>query len=219
MIINLTSLDQSLRDAVMHQLEWDPEIDAELIGVSAQDGVAVLTGYVNSYAGKLAAERSARKVFGVKAVVNELEVRLAQARIDPDIAKDTLAALENHVNVPKGIGVTVRDGHVTLSGRVEWMFEKVAAERAVKHLRGVRGVFNQIEIAPKVTPRDVQKRITQALHRQADLDARRIHVEAVGGVVKLTGSVRTWCERNEAVRSAWGAPGVTAVESQIDIVP
>jgi osmotically-inducible protein OsmY len=215
----ITSADMSLRDAIMRQLEWEPGVDASMIGVTAQDGVATLSGYVDTYAAKLAAERAARRVYGVKAIANELEVRLSHERIDPDIARDALDALKNHVDVPAGIGVTVREGHITLTGSVEWMFQKLAAERAVKYMRGVRGVFNQISITPRISPKDVQKRITEALHRHADLDARRIQVEAEGGRVVLTGNVRSWREKDDAVLAAWSAPGVTAVESRINVIP
>lgn len=215
----ITSADMSLRDAIVRQLEWEPGVDASMIGVTAQDGVATLSGYVDTYAAKLAAERAARRVYGVKAIANELEVRLSHERIDPDIARDALDALKNHVDVPPGIGVTVREGHITLTGSVEWMFQKLAAERAVKYMRGVRGVFNQISITPRISPKDVQKRITEALHRHADLDARRIQVEAEGGRVVLTGNVRSWREKDDAVLAAWAAPGVTAVESRINVIP
>jgi osmotically-inducible protein OsmY len=219
MSTTLTIIDQRLKDSVAHQLEWDPQLDASLVGVSAQDGVVTLTGYVDTYAAKLAAERASRRVYGVKAVANELEVKLASERIDPEIAKDTLEALKNRIDVPLGIAVTVRDGHVTLGGTVEWMYQKMAAERAVKYLRGVRGVFNQIMLKPNVSPKDVQKRITAALHRHADIDARRIHVSAEGATVVLSGSVRSWIEKDEAQRASWAAPGVASVDNRISVVP
>ena len=219
MSTTLTIIDQRLKDSVAYQLDWDPEVDASLISVSAQDGVVTLAGYVNSYAAKLFAERAARRVYGVKAVANELEVRLATERIDPDIAKDALDALRNRIDVPLGITVTVRDGHITLAGTVEWMYQKMGAERAVKYLRGVHGVFNQITVKPSISPKDVQKRIAEALHRHADLDARRIHIEAEGAKVILSGSVRSWTEKDEAQRAAWGAPGVANVDNRISVVP
>ena len=214
-----TLVDERLKTAVECQLEWDPEVDASQIGVSAQDGIVTLSGFVATYAAKLAAERAARRVYGVKAIANELAVRLAAVRVDPDIARNALEALKSRCDVPPGIGVTVRDGHITLTGTVEWAFQRTAAERAVKYLRGVRGVMNHVTLKPAVSPLDVQKRITEALHRSADVDARRIHIEAEGAKVILSGNVHSWTEKNEAMRAAWGAPGVALVDNRINVVP
>ena len=141
------------------------------------------------------------------------------SRIDPDIARDALDALKRHLNVPPGIGVTVREGDITLTGTVEWMFQKMAAERAVRYLKGVRDVFNDVVITPKVSPKDVQTHVLEALHRHADLDARLIRVTADGGSVILDGNVRSWSDKDEAFRAAWAAPGVTAVNDRLVVVP
>jgi osmotically-inducible protein OsmY len=219
MTMTATHADTSLRESVMRELAWDPAFDAAKIGVTTKEGIVALSGYVETYAARLAAERAARRVYGVSAVANELSVKLAEIRIDPDLAADALQALSNRIDVPLGITVTVRDGYITLGGTVDWMYQRAWAERAVKYLRGVRGVFNNIVVKPSVSPKDVQKRIVQALHRHADIDARRIHVETEGRTVILSGLVNSWAEKNEAERAAWAAPGVSAVDDRIGIAP
>jgi osmotically-inducible protein OsmY len=214
-----THADHELREAVARQLAWEPSFDESMVGVSAHDGVVTLSGFVETYAAKLAAERAARRVYGVKGIANELEVRLAHERIDPEIVRDALQALNNRVDVPLGIGVTIRDGHLTLTGNVEWMYQKMAAEKAVKYLRGVRGVVNNIEVKPRLSAADVKNRIVDALHRHADVDARRIRVEATGGKVTLQGNVRSWRERYEAAAAAWAAPGVSDVDNRLNVIP
>jgi osmotically-inducible protein OsmY len=219
MTMSTTHADTWLRDAVMRELAWDPAFDATKIGVTTKEGIVTLSGYVDTYAARLAAERAARRVYGIKAVANELVVKLAEIRIDPDLAADALKALSNRIDVPLGITIIVRDGYITLGGTVEWMYQRASAERAVKYLRGVRGVFNNIVVKPSVTPKDVQKRIVLALHSHADIDDMRIHVETEGRKVILNGLVNSWAEKNEAVRVAWAAPGVSAVDDRIGIAP
>ena len=219
MTLTLTTQEQRLRDDVLRHLEWDPQFDASRVGATVEDGIVTLSGYVDTYAAKLAAERCARRVYGVRGVANELQVALAEERIDPDLVKDALFALKNRVDVPPGIEVTVRNGVISLGGSVTWMYQRIAAERAVKYLRGVRGVINNVSVKPMVSPRDVQHRIVESLHRFADLDARRIHVEADGRTVTLSGNVRSWTERAEAERAAWTAPGVSEVRNFVNIIP
>jgi osmotically-inducible protein OsmY len=217
MSITLTSEDQWLRELIMHQMACDPTFDASLVGVSARDGIVTLSGYVETYASKLAAERAARRVCGVKAVANDVEVRVALGRIDPDIAKEAIEALTNRIDLPLGITVTVRNGIITLGNRgVD--HQRMAAENAVSFLHGVKGVFNHIMLRPAVEPKDVERRIMHALHGHPDFDRHRIHVETAGGTVFLSGNVQSWLEKEEAQRAAWQVPGVTTVDNRITVV-
>ena len=215
----LTGSDVRLRDAVIRQLDWDPDVDDSAIGVSAKAGVVTLTGLIDTYAGKLAAERAVRHLRGVRAVANDLVVRLKVDRTDSDIADDAARALRLRP-IPENVQATVHNGYVTLTGRVEWLLQKAYPEDAVRHIRGVRGVLNHIDVSPKTTRRDVSRRIVQALHRNADLDARRIDV-AIGDddAVVLTGTVKSWSERDAAERAAGSAPGIRRVDNRIIIEP
>ena len=215
----ISEKDIRVRDHVREQLEWDPEVDASAIGVAARDGSVTLTGYIDSYAGKLAAERVAKRVRGVRAVANDIEVRLKLGRTDADIAADAARALELYASIPRSVQAVVHDGHVTLTGGVAWLFQKRHAERVVRHISGVRGVFNHLTVAPRAVERDVHHRINAALHRDASVDAKRIGLSVEGDVVTLSGTVSTWVERDSAERAAAGAPGIATVVNRIAVEP
>jgi len=218
-IATLKDTDVRVRDAVLHQLDWDPAVDASAIGVVAKDGAVTLTGYIDSYAGKLAAERAAKRVRGVRGVANDIEVRLKLERTDADITADVVRALELHSTIPESVQAAVHRGYVTLTGVADWMYQKHDAERAVRHVRGVRGVLNYITIAPRALERDVRHRIVEALHRNADVDARHITVNIAGDRATLMGSVGTWLQRNTAERAAADAPGIRGVDNRIVVEP
>jgi osmotically-inducible protein OsmY len=207
----LTSTDVRIREAVMRQLEWDPQVDAAGIGVTAREGAVTLTGFIDTYAGKLAAERAAKRVHGVRAVANDIDVRLRLARTDAGIAADAARALELRTSIPVAVQAAVHNGSVTLTGAVDWLFQKRDAEKALRHIRGVRGIQNHITVVPRSGERDVRRRIVQTLHANADIDARQIKVAIVGGKATLTGIVRTWLQRIAVEQAVAVAHGVTDV--------
>jgi len=216
---SLTQTDIRVRDAVLHALEWDPAVDASAVGVSARGGAVTLTGYIDSYAGKLAAERVAKRVRGVRAVANDIDVRLKLERTDSDIAADIVRALELRSTIPSGVQAAVHGGQVTLTGKAAWLYQKIDAEKAVRHVRGVRNVIDRISIAPRPVERDIQHRIAEALHRNVNVDTRRIAVSVDGGTAILTGQAASWLQREAAERAAAGAPGIVQVDNRIVVDP
>jgi osmotically-inducible protein OsmY len=214
--------DLELRRDVLDELEWEPSVDAAQIGAAVERGVVTLTGAVKSYAEKLAAARVAERVRGVKAVANDIEVRLPgiAERSDAEIARAAADALKWTTVIPDGpIKVSVSRGWITLEGEVDWQYQRDAAFEAVHHLVGVNGVTNLITLKPHASATEVQSRIEAAFRRSAELDARKVRVETHDGKVTLRGDVRSWSERQEAERTAWAAPGVSQVENLILIAP
>ena len=214
------SHDSELQQAVLAELKWEPSIVAAHIGVAANAGVVTLTGHVNSYTQKHAAETAAGRVKGVKAVAEDLEVRLAfdARRDDGDIAAAAIDRLAWDVSVPRdAIEVKTENGWVTLTGQVAWYFQKQAAEQDIRPLLGVVGVSNQITIKPRVSTSNISDDIMHALHRSWFFDPATIAVTANGGHVQLTGSVTSWHDRQVAAETAWAAAGVTDVENDIAV--
>jgi len=215
-----TRTDTQIQADVLAELKWEPRVTPNEIGVIVKDGVVTLTGWVDSYTKRWAAEDAAHRVRGVKAVANDIEVRFTSTdeRTDEDIAKAATRALEWDAFIPTGkLDVTVSKGWVTLKGEVEWNYQKQDAERVVRRLQGVKGVSNLITVRPRTTPAEVKNKIEQALVRSAELDAKNITVDVDGSKVILKGTVRSWAEKQEAERQAWAAPGVTSVDNRITI--
>ncbi len=217
-----TRTDEEIQANVLEELKWDTRVRPNEIGVAVKDGIVTLTGWVDSYLKKMAAEEAAHRVPGVKAVANDIEVRLPgfAERTDTDLAAAVLNALRWDAAIPTGkVDVTVSQGWVTLKGEVEYAFQKRDAERAVRRLSGVKGVSNLIVVKPQVFPSDLKQQIERALVRNAETDARNITTEVEGSKVILRGTVRSYAEKQAAEDTAWSAPGVTEVENRIVISP
>lgn len=210
--------DSQLQHDVIEELKWEPQVDHSQIGVAARDGVVTLTGFVPTYAQKIAAEKAARRVFGVRAVAQDIEVRFASdpKTSDSEIAQRILDIFGWDVVIPdRRLTVKVEHGWVTLGGHVDWNFEKAAAFRAASRIGGVKGISNFIEVESNASAHDVRDRIAAAFKRSSAIDSSAINIEVDGGTVKLSGRVKGWNERKVAENAAWSAPGVTRVEDEI----
>jgi osmotically-inducible protein OsmY len=218
-------LPETLQENVLRELRFDPRVDASKIGVTAtEDGVITLVGTVNSYTEKLAAEEAAKRVFGVRAVANNIEVVIPGSlrRSDTDIAEAAVNALKARATPLDNIKVTVKNGWVTLEGEVDYYYQKQDAEKAISALAGVKGVTNNIRVRPLTRPvkaEEVKKEIEQALLRSAQLDARSINVRVMDSKAVLEGTVRSWAEVDEAESAAWSVPGILEVENRLNVVP
>jgi osmotically-inducible protein OsmY len=208
-----------LHELVENELSWDPEVTARTIGVVADDGIVTLSGYVPTYAERIAAERAALRVHGVRAVANDLTVRLRAGRLDADIAADAAQALRLHAEIPETVQAAVHNAVVTLTGEAKWAFQAHEAERTIRHVKGVRAVHNYISVVPRAVEKDVRHRIVEALHHNANVDSRQIDVAIVGETAELTGSVSTWLQRETAERAAANAPGIRRVHNKIIVMP
>jgi osmotically-inducible protein OsmY len=213
--------DSQLQQDVMDELQWEPRVDHANIGVAAKDGVVTLSGFVGNYSAKIAAEKAARRVKGVRGLAEEIEVRFASdpKTSDPEIAKRIADMFDWSVTIPRDkVQVKVEHGWVTLSGTVDYHFHRQSAKDLASRISGVKGVTNLVEVKTSPSPSDVKDRIVAAFKRNADLDASTITVVADGGTVRLGGKVHAWYERQIAERAAWAAPGVNHIEDNIAVI-
>jgi osmotically-inducible protein OsmY len=212
--------DAQLKKDVESELEWDPMVDATHIGVAVDKGIVTLSGHLKTFVEKHSSERAAQRVEGVKAVTVDMTVRLNPSfeRTDADIAGAVETALQWHALVPsERVKVMVEKGWVTLSGEVDWDYQREQAAKAVRPLLGVVGLTNLITLKSRVLPTNVSRRIESALHRQAEREARGIEVLVQDHTVTLKGQVHSWAERTAAQGAAWSAPGVTTVVNQLRV--
>lgn len=217
---NIKKSDAELKSDVLAELEYEPSVKVTDIGILVKDGAVTLNGYATNYGEKWDAVRAAKRVAGVNAIADDIEVKLPSSlkRTDGDIASAAARQIDWSTTIPTGtVKVTVREGWITLEGEVEWWYQKSSAEDAVRYLAGVKGVTNLVIIKPKVAVAGVENAITSAFERSALLDAKKIQVETSGTAVTLRGKVRNYAERDEAERAAWNAPGVSSVDNRLKV--
>jgi len=213
--------DVELRDDVLEELVWQPNIDETQIGVIVEDGVVTLSGVVNNYTKKLAAEKAVKNVEGVKAIALDIDVKYGTdfKKTDKEIAKAVVDAFEWSSSVPEDdISVKVENGWAYLSGEVQWSYQRNAAKNAIIDLMGVRGVSNSIKLKNSIKPTEVKDRIKKAFQRMATLDADRINLDTIGHTVTLSGKVHSIKEKEDAETAAYNAPGVYDVDNQLKVV-
>lgn len=212
--------DVQIQNDVMDEIKWEPFLKSSEIGVAVKHGIVTLSGIVDAYPKKLAAENAAKKVIGVKAIAEDIQIGVspASAITDSEIAEGVVDALRWHAAVQEEkIKIKVENGYVRLEGEVEWEYQRNSAKTAIANLAGVRSVLNLITVKPKITPADVAQKINAAFHRLASIDAKKITAEVVGNKVILKGKVRSFTEKEDAETAVWNAPGVNVVENKIEI--
>lgn len=214
---SLSQADRLVRDNVAAELGWDSAVDASAIGVAARDGAVTLTGFIDSYAGKLEAERAAKRVRGVRAVANDIQVRLKLDRTDEDLAAGLSRTLREHRTLPESVQATVHSGHVTLTGQVGSLLQRAIAEFAASDVKGVKAVINHVEVVPRASSIDVHHEIARALRRSADIDASGISVTIDGRTARLTGTVNSFQEREAAERAASHAANIAFVDNHLAV--
>jgi osmotically-inducible protein OsmY len=210
--------DVQIQKDVMDELKWQPFLQASEIGVAVKDGVVTLSGQVDNYSKKLSAENAAKKVSGVKAVAEDIHVGVSPSynKTDTEIAGAVLNTLKWHTAIPEGlIKIKVENGVVRLEGEVEWDFQRVAAKNAIQHLAGVRLIDNLIIVKPKLSVDDLEKKIRAAFHRSATIDSAKVDVTVTGSKAILTGTVRSFAEKEAAEDAVWAATGVFSLESKL----
>ncbi len=212
--------DLQIQRDVMDELKWEPYLNASQIGVAVNNGIVTLSGQVDSYSKKLSAEKAAKRVSGVKAIAEDIQIGVSPAfrKTDTEIAEAILSALKWHSALQEEkIKIKVEDGIVKLEGEVEWEYQRNNAKVAIENLTGVRSVINLITVKAKISPTDIQQKISAAFHRSATIDAEKIQSEVVGNKVTLRGKVRSFAEKEDAENAAWAAPGITSVENKLQI--